>query len=669
MKKLFTGKNAAILPVLFLIVLIGGGPFITAMKDSFIHEISGTRSFAGMDNFKYILSDKAFSYSLNITILWATLNVILSLILGFLLALCLIQNNKRSALIYRTLLIPWGIPIYIAVPLWRAFLHGNGGESLITKLTGFHINLMIDPVAGFLGSLGVSLWLSVPLAAFVFAGHMRKISKQVVEAAQIDGAGKGELALYIYIPQIRESILAMGVLNFIKAFKEFTLVFMMTAGGPPLISGITDRHIVGATTTLGVFLFEVFLQVNDWGISAAYSLIMTGLVLFILAIWVFTKNNAPLFFFLTMTFIAQIPGGNTLLYIIGAAYLAAIAFPLILPWITAGHVVYTVLSVYKLGFLQGFHPGILIGLLSLLIYKTQTARQRTLNRIPLYKWKGIHFRIFISPKVTDLSAKTFSWLYIIITGIILYMLFWMSLSNISSCYIDNFMPKLITGNNFIHIFKDDQILRYFLNTLFISTITALLLPFIIFPGAVWLNNIGKKRSLFFLGLIQALGVTGGMHSLIPLYKIFLTLGMINTYIPLVLIYLYHALPFSLFILTAYMENFPSSFKDLARIEGMPPFIYTFRILLPLSLPPLFTTIMIAFTGSWNGFQAPLLFLNDEKIYTISLKLYSYIGNLGSGTPSWNYFAAASVVNTIIIGSLFIKFKKPGSTTAISEGNY
>ena len=66
--------------------------------------------------------------------------------------------------------------------------------------------------------------------------------------------------------------------------------------------------------------------------------------------------------------------------------------------------------------------------------------------------------------------------------------------------------------------------------------------------------------------------------------------------------------------------------------------YAFRILLPLSLPPLFTAVMTAFIGAWNGFLAPLLFLNDEKHYTISLKLYSWVGTLGSGNPVWNLFS-------------------------------
>ena len=79
-------------------------------------------------------------------------------------------------------------------------------------------------------------------------------------------------------------------------------------------------------------------------------------------------------------------------------------------------------------------------------------------------------------------------------------------------------------------------------------------------------------------------------------------------------------------------------------------------------------MMTAFIAGWNGFQAPLLFLNDESLYPISLKLYSYVGNLGSGSPVWNLFAAASVINTLFIGIIFLKFKNPLGYSPASESS-
>jgi ABC-type maltose transport system permease subunit len=65
-------------------------------------------------------------------------------------------------------------------------------------------------------------------------------------------------------------------------------------------------------------------------------------------------------------------------------------------------------------------------------------------------------------------------------------------------------------------------------------------------------------------------------------------------------------------------------------------------------------------------MAPLLFLDNDEAYTISLKLFSYVGSVASGNPRWNLFAAASVINCVILGILFSLFRKPVSTTPLSE---
>ena len=246
------------------------------------------------------------------------------------------------------------------------------------------------------------------------------------------------------------------------------------------------------------------------------------------------------------------------------------------------------------------------------------------------------------------------------------MLLWMSLSRISACYVDSLVPPMATLGNFRVLFVEEGILRYFRNTFVVAGSTALLLPLLVFPGAVALDGAGRKITLAFLGFIQVIGIAGGMHTLIPLYGVFRAFGLIDTYVPLVIIYLYHAVPFALFVLTAYFESLPPAFRDLARMEGMGSMAYGFRILLPLSLPTLSTALMTAFIAGWNGFQAPLLFLNDERLYTISLKLFGYVGSIGSGSPLWNLFAAASVINALFIGVLLIRFRRPMETAPVSD---
>ena len=174
MTRLTDSSPIKIVPLLLLILLVGIAPVGNAFLNAFFHDFYGERSFAGLDNFKVILGDRGFSSSLSITILWASLNTLLSIFLGFIFAVLLSRRDSLSSLFYFFLLIPWGIPVYIAVPLWRALLHGNGGASLLTALFGIRINLMTDPAAGFLAALVVSVWMMTPLCAFVFLGLSAK---------------------------------------------------------------------------------------------------------------------------------------------------------------------------------------------------------------------------------------------------------------------------------------------------------------------------------------------------------------------------------------------------------------------------------------------------------------------------------------------------------------
>ena len=684
---------------------MGLAPFVEALRSSLFHDIRGNVSFAGLENFRTILEDAGFAFSLNITVLWAVANVASSLTLGFLLALVLQRRRHRA--LHTVLLVPMAIPVYIAIPLWRAFLHGNGGVSVLTRLTGLELNLMVDPLAGFFGSLLVSLWLSLPLTTFVFSGHMRKVSRQVLEAARLEGAGDAAIARYIYLPEIRESLAAMAVLNFIRAFKEFTLVYLMTAGGPPLVQGITDRYIIGATTTLGVFLYEVFLRTPDWGINGAYAVIMSALVLLAILVWVILRRPEPRKGLLALSSAVLISGGTLPFVLVGLGYLIPLLRKrwnrpsALLPLIP--HAVLTLFFIVTRGFLGGFHPGILVSAVLLFLPSETTqgglrrvveirflGRGRPRKPIPLQSGSGPTFpgsvkwhssarrdatdrfrapgrcRIPGGFGISGISGSAAALLFTVLTASILYMLIWMSLSRISACYIGGILPGSPTLSNFRLLFTEEKLGRVFLNTFTVATAAALLVIPVVFPAAVFLDGRSRKSVLLFVGGIQILGIAGGMHTLIPLYSVIRRLGLLDSWIPLILIYVYHSIPFSLFVLTAYLDSIPSSFRDLARLEGAGALTYGCRILLPLSLPQILTIVMLTFVSGWNGFQAPLLFLNREELYTISLRLFAYVGSIGSGAPLWNLFAAASVVNSLVVGGIFLRFRTPMTNSPIRE---
>ena len=648
----------SLVPMAALILLVGIAPVGSALFNALHHDYYGERSFAGLDNFRYILQDRGFFLSLRITVLWALANTILGLFFGFVFAVRLLPSGRFPHAFYAVLLIPWGIPIYIAVPIWRALLHGNGGEGILTLLFGLRLNLLTDPLAGFAAGLLVSVWLTVPLTAFVLLGAMKKIPRSILEAARLDGAGEAHLAAFFYLPQIRETLLVMGVLNFIKAFKEFTVIFLLTSGGPPLVSGITERYIIGATTTLEIFLFDVFNSSHDFGIPAAFAVVMIAIVLVVLSVWlILRKRGRGRIGIGIFSGLIQPLLGGPLGLVWAGGYLLSLKWRRLFFWTFLAQAAGEIIRMSLRGFMNGFNPGIVVPLFLLfpLIQGELKPRKPRLARLGR----------FVDP-LWRAATLCFSVLMILSCAILLYLVLWMSLSKVSAVYVDTLVPRFLSFSSFTRIFVEEGILRYFLNTLLVATATAALIPLVSFPAAARLARSRPSVSSGVLTFVQVMGIVGGMHSLIPLYAIFRSLGLIDSYVPLVLVYLTHSLAFSLFTMRSYLSSVPNSLWENARIEGMRPGAYLLRVLFPLSLPVVTTAVMVAFLNAWNGFLVPLLFLNDDSRYTISIKLYSLIGSIASGNPKWNLFAAASIVNVALLSLIFWRFRRPLQHTALVE---
>jgi multiple sugar transport system permease protein len=481
LKQSLLSNRLFLLPIVLLLVFIGLAPLLSAVFNSFFHDIYGQRSWAGLDNYGLLLADQSFFYSLRITLVWATLATLFSLFLGYIFALKLVNLKRFSPVFYIILLIPWGIPAYIAVPLWRALLHGNGGYSLFTFFFNIRINLLTDQVASFIAALLVSVWMTVPLTAFVFVGMIRKIPRSMLDAARIDGADANDIGFNIYLPHMGKAVLVMGILNFIKALKEFTVIFLMTAGGPPLKEGITASGIIGATSTLEVVLYEIFSETRDFGIPAAYSVIMMGLVVFFMVLWITirrkNKSNLPLIIF---TAASQVLLGGIWGLVFCLGYIISIKWKKAFFITFAVQFIVNCILVGLWGFLRAFDCGLIISLICLLIILRNTPRSRSPGIITLPRFIKYAFSVF-SAIICIIVA--------VLTLLIVYLLVWMSISRVNACYMDTIIPSFTTFNNFINIFTKENVMLFFLNTLVISLCTAFLIPFICLPGAAFLSRI------------------------------------------------------------------------------------------------------------------------------------------------------------------------------------
>ncbi len=178
--------------------------------------------------------------------------------------------------------------------------------------------------------------------------------------------------------------------------------------------------------------------------------------------------------------------------------------------------------------------------------------------------------------------------------------------------------------------------RYFFNSFLIALLTTLgqVLTSILAAYAFVYFEFPYKNALFTLFL--ATMMVPQEILLIPNYLVLANLGWIDTYAAMIVPWL--AGVFGIFMLRQFFQQLPREFYDAAVIDGCSRLGFLFRILVPLSLPPIVTITIFTFLGSWNSLLWPLIVTNSEHMRTIQVGLSYFAQSEGT---EWELLMAAS----------------------------
>jgi arabinogalactan oligomer/maltooligosaccharide transport system permease protein len=135
----------------------------------------------------------------------------------------------------------------------------------------------------------------------------------------------------------------------------------------------------------------------------------------------------------------------------------------------------------------------------------------------------------------------------------------------------------------------------------------------------------------------------GVILLVPIYKIIVDLGLLNTKTALILAYATVAVPFCVWMLKGYFDTIPISLEEAGLIDGLTPFGTFWRIVMPLSLPGLAVTSFYAFITAWNEVLFANVFLTETKNYTLPIGLRTYVFQF---EQQYGWLAAGAVLVTI-----------------------
>ncbi len=144
-------------------------------------------------------------------------------------------------------------------------------------------------------------------------------------------------------------------------------------------------------------------------------------------------------------------------------------------------------------------------------------------------------------------------------------------------------------------------------------------------------------------------------TLIPQYVLFLKLGWVDSFLPLIVPKFLAVDAFFIFLMVQFFRGIPRELDEAAMMDGCGPWGVYRRIMLPLSRPVLATAAIFSFIWTWDDFFGPLIYLNDVNLYTAPLALRSFVDS--TGRTEWGPLFAMSTLSLVPVFFVFLCFQK------------
>jgi ABC-type sugar transport system permease subunit len=249
----------------------------------------GWGDFIGLRNITRVIEDERIRDQFVRVFLWTVVFALSSVFLTFAVGLgfALVLNSKNLPLrtMWRSLLIvPYAIPFWLTAKTWAGLLNPQYGpiNKLIEGVTGTSPNWFADPTLAKIMILVVNLYLGFPYMMLITLGALQSIPSDMYEAATIDGANVVNQFRFITLPLLLVAVGPLLVASFAFNFNNFTLIELLTAGGPP----IAADAIAGHTDILLSYTYRLAFagaRGTDYGFAAAIGIfifIVVGTITF-----------------------------------------------------------------------------------------------------------------------------------------------------------------------------------------------------------------------------------------------------------------------------------------------------------------------------------------------------------------------------------------------------
>ncbi len=280
-----------IIPLVFMISL--------AFTNYNIAKQIGINAFAwtGFNSFKLLFDGgsnfKAFTNVFSWTMIWSTLATVTCYFGGFFLALLLAKKTLKWKKVWRSLfVITMAVPQFVSLRVMYALFHDYGPiNSLIVSLGGSRFSFWSNELVAKNLIILINMWVGIPFFMLIISGLLLNIPKDNYEAAEIDGASKGQIFRKITFPYIFFATTPLLITQFVHNMNNFNVIWLLTGGGP---MGQGTGGVAGATDIFITWLYKLSmynLNVAEYDIGAAVGIIMF-IISAVLSLIIYRRSSA-----------------------------------------------------------------------------------------------------------------------------------------------------------------------------------------------------------------------------------------------------------------------------------------------------------------------------------------------------------------------------------------
>jgi N,N'-diacetylchitobiose transport system permease protein len=277
---------ALIAPAVAALVVMLGYPLLrlgilSAQKFGLRQQFGQPPDWVGFDNYRRILSDSYFWDVLWRTVIFALVNVALTIGIGLLVALLMRALGRGMRILVSIgLMLAWAMPALTATVVWQWLFDTQYG---LVNWTFTKVGIgdyqghswLSEPISFFMVATIIVVWMGIPFVAFTLFAAMSQIPKEIEEAACIDGAGPWQRFRDVTLSMIKPVLLILTALSVLWDFRVFTQIYVLQRAG-----GINRE-----TNLLGVYAYRISIGENRFDVGAAIAVVMVLITLLLTLVY------------------------------------------------------------------------------------------------------------------------------------------------------------------------------------------------------------------------------------------------------------------------------------------------------------------------------------------------------------------------------------------------